>query len=149
MGDRLWLSPSEECTLLLLSSLEGDRGTTCRASSCCRRTRALALVCASAALGVRSDQGTESGDTATAGRRCCHDWASRLGCQKGPGKGSCCRVLSLGERTRKENSRLGVENNSRLGVALCSGNKGNRRNYDYSLSYKRELRSQRACVYNE
>ena len=63
VGDELRLSPSEEWILLPLSTLAGDRGTTCRAASCCRRTRALALVCASAALGVRSDQATESGES--------------------------------------------------------------------------------------
>ena len=54
LGERLWLSLSEEWTLIWLSSLKGERGTTCRASSRCRNDRAHALVGASVALGEHS-----------------------------------------------------------------------------------------------
>ena len=69
-------------------------------------------------------------------------------CDKPNTKGSSCRVLSLVVRTRKEKSRLGVENNSRLGVALCRDSRGYSPNYDYSLSYQRKLWNQRSCAHH-
>ena len=60
LGERLWLSLSEEWTLIWLSSLKGERGTTCRASSRCRNERAHALVVASVAIGGHSYSTTES-----------------------------------------------------------------------------------------
>ena len=50
---------------------------------------------------------------------------------------------------QKGDSRLGVEVNSRLGVALCCGDRGYSPNYYNSLSNKRKLRSQRSCACNE
>ena len=49
LGERLWLSLSEERTLIWLSSPVGESGTTCRASSRCRNERVHALVGASVA----------------------------------------------------------------------------------------------------
>ena len=69
-------------------------------------------------------------------------------CDKPNTKGSSCRVLSLVVRTRKGKSRLGIENNSRLGADLCRDSRGYSLNYHYGLSYQRELWSQRSCAHH-